>query len=48
MVGLDPIGRDAEFLEGSLPGREVLLVGRATGIADQGGGHAEDGTFVLP
>lgn len=39
MVRVDVVSGDAELLEGGPLGGNVLLVGRAAGIADQGGHH---------
>jgi len=39
VVGVDPVGGNAELFEGGPLGGEVLLVGRAAGVADQGRRH---------
>ena len=41
MVGVDAIGRDAELLKRGPLGGEVLLVGRAAGVADGDRGHGQ-------
>jgi hypothetical protein len=41
MVGVDTLRNHAELLQGGLLGGEVLLVGRAAGVADQDGGHGK-------
>ena len=48
VIGVDPIGHDPELLDGDLLGREALFGGGSAGIAEQGGGRADDGTFDLP
>ena len=48
MVGLDALRRDAERLQRGALGREVLLVGRAAGVADQKRRHSHECAFEAP
>ena len=41
MVGVDAVGGNAELFEGGFLGGEVLLIGGAAGVADQGCRHGE-------
>ncbi len=41
VIGVDALSGDAELFEGGLLGGQVLLVGRAAGVADQGGRHGQ-------
>ena len=41
MIGIDALRRDAELFERRLLGGEVLLVGRAPGVADCDRRHGE-------
>jgi len=40
VIGVDPVSGDAELSKRGLLGSEVLLVGRAAGVADQGHCHS--------
>src|SRR3954454_19617009 len=47
-VRVNALGRDPELFKGGLLGGEVLLVGGAAGVADQGRGHGDKCTLGLP
>src|SRR5450759_4297980 len=48
VVDVDPVRLHAEGSEGISLGREVLLIGRATGIPDEHSGHPATVAFMLP
>jgi len=41
VIGVDPIGGNAELFEGGFLSGEVLFVGGAASVADEGGRHGE-------
>jgi hypothetical protein len=47
-VRVDALGRNPELFKGGPLGGEVLLVGGAAGVADQGRGHGDKCTLGLP
>lgn len=48
VIGVDPLRDDAEFFEGGLLRGEVLFVGGAAGVADQGRRHDRICTLAPP